>query len=82
MKFQEKKYQVEFFERLGAKKTDETVTKHYYGQHEGNDVTKLVEYKDKNEIHVLKENQGKFDLVERIPMASLEAGLKWLKDKG
>jgi len=88
MKYQEKKYQVESFEqirkvldKLGVKKSKEAVTNHYYGQHEGNDVTKLVEYKDKNAIHILKEKDGKFDFVESIPVESVKAGLKWLKDK-
>jgi len=89
MKYQEKKYQVESFDeikkmldKLGIEKSREAVAKHYYAQHEGNDVTKLVEYRDKIEIHVLKEKDGKFNLVESIPMESVEAGLKWLKDKG
>jgi len=89
MKHQEKKYQVKSFDqvkkvldRLGVKKSGEVVTNHYYGQHEGNDVTKLVEYKDKNAIHILKEKDGKFDLVESIPVESVKAGLKWLRDKG
>jgi len=89
MKYQEKKYQVESFDeikkilgKLEIKKSGGAVTNHYYGQHEGNDVTKLVEYKDKNEIHVLKEKDGKFDLVESLSMESVEAGLKWLKNKG
>ncbi len=88
MKHQEKKYQVESFDqvkkvldRLEIKKSGEAVTNHYYGQHEGNDVTKLVEYKDKQAIHILKEKEGKFDLVESIKMESVEDGLKWLKDK-
>jgi len=88
MKHQEKKYQVKSFDqvkkvldRLGIKKSGGAVTNHYYGQHEGNDVTKLVEYKDKNAIHLLKEKDGKFDLVESIPVESVKVGLKWLKDK-
>lgn len=89
MKYQEKKYQVVSFdkiksklEELDLKPSSKKVTNHYYGQHEGNDVTKLVSYADRSEIHVLKENQGKFDLVQSFPVDNVEAGLKWLGDKG
>lgn len=89
MKHQEKKYQVESFDqvkkildKLGIKKSEESITNHYYGQHKGNDVVKLVKYADRNEIHVLKESEGKFSLEESLPMENTEEGLKWLKDKG
>jgi hypothetical protein len=89
MKNQEKKYQVKSFNTIkkilkkkGAKKSSKVVTTHYYSLHKGNDVVKLVKFDDKNEIHILKENQGKFKLVDNIPMKSVKAGLKWLKDKG
>jgi hypothetical protein len=66
----------------GATKGKEVVTMHYYGQHEGNDVTKLVEYADRFEIHQLKETNGQFTFLPHIPVASKDAGLQWLKDKG
>lgn len=51
MKHQEKKYLADSFttiqkilKKKGAKKKQEIVSTHYYGQHEGNDVEKFVEY--------------------------------------
>ncbi|NCO12556.1 MAG: hypothetical protein COZ34_02735 [Candidatus Pacebacteria bacterium CG_4_10_14_3_um_filter_34_15] len=89
MKYQEKKYQVESFDKiikildkLGISVSSEKVTNHYYGQHEGNDVVKLVSYSNKNEIHILEESHGKFSSMESIPVENIEAGLKWLKNKG
>ncbi|MBP7740940.1 hypothetical protein KA089_02050 [Candidatus Woesebacteria bacterium] len=89
MKYQEKKYQVETFDeireildKLGISGSSEKVTNHYYGQHEGNDVVKLVSYYDKNEIHALEESNGKFSLKKSISVKNVEEGLKWLKSKG
>lgn len=89
MALQEKKYRVTSFtaiqkllEKKGAKKNQQIVSVHYYGQHEGNDVEKIVEYADRCEIHVLKENGGNFTLTEHTPIASKEAGLAWLRSKG
>lgn len=89
MRHQEKKYRVDDFagiqsklETVGAKKGTETTTTHFYAQQAGNDVTKLVSYNDRDEIHLLEESDGKFTLKEKILMASKEAGLRWLKDKG
>lgn len=89
MKHQEKKYLVDSFTNVqkilndsGAKKVKEVVSTHYYVEQEGNDVVKLVKYSDRNEIHILKESQGKYSLTENIPVESTEAGLKWLKNKG
>jgi len=89
MKYQEKKYLVKTFSRIRdmleskhATKNSKTVTIHYYAQKEGNDVTKLVEFIDRYEIHILKESHGNFSLTEKIPMASNKAGFRWLKDKG
>ena len=47
-----------------------------------NSILKLVQFVDKNEIHILKESQGKFYLNDEIPVESTKAGLKWLKNKG
>ncbi len=89
MKYQEKKYRVESFTKIlkflkekGAKKGEEIVTIHYYAPQKTNDVVKLVKFSDKNEIHVLKESNGKFSLTENIPIKNTETGLQWLKDKG
>lgn len=89
MKNQEKKYRVESLAavrkkllEVGAKKEKEVVATHYYVKQEGSDVTKLVIYSDRSEIHVLEEVGGKFSLKEKIPLESKEAGLQWLKDKG
>lgn len=89
MKNQEKKYKVESFEEIlrlltkkGAKKGEEKTSLHYYAEHEGNDVIKLVSKPNKNEIHILEETNGKFDLVDSIPVDSVEAGLTWLKNRG
>lgn len=89
MKYAEKKYRVDDFvavkrklETFGAKKENQVTTTHYYARHEGNNVTKLVEYDDHNEIHILQESKGKFTLKENTPVKNVEAGLKWLRDKG
>lgn len=89
MKYQEKKYKVSSFIKIrkllkaaGAKKGKKIITTHYYAQQDGNDVIKLVKYVNKNEIHILKESNGKFSLKESIPVESTNGGLQHLKDKG
>ncbi|HLD25015.1 MAG TPA: hypothetical protein VJB96_03815, partial [Patescibacteria group bacterium] len=89
MKYQEKKYRVDsllpiqkLLERVGAKKGQEITTTHYYAEQHTNDIVKLVVYGDRNEIHVLLESHGTYSLKENIPVASVEAGLSWLKAHG
>lgn len=89
MKYLEKKYRVNSFTKIlkllnekGAKKGQEIVTTHYYTQQESNDVVKLVKFVDRNEIHILKEKQGRYSLKSNIPVLNTDAGLQWLKDKG
>src|SRR3989339_49238 len=89
MKQQEKKYRVDSFTKVleilsknNAKKKQEIINIHFYTQKEGNDVVKLVKYRDQNEIHILDEIDGKYILKQKIPMKSTEEGLRWLKDKG
>ena len=88
MKHQEKKYRVDSFTKIqkildeaDAKKGKAIVTTHYYAPQESNDVVKLVDYADSNEIHILEESQGRYSLKENIPLENTAAGLKWLKDK-
>lgn len=85
----EKKYRVESFaaikaklNELGAKQIKTTESFHYYGQHPGKDVVKLVKNGERNEIHILTESNGTFTLEDRIPVKDTPAGLDWLKDKG
>lgn len=89
MKPQEKKYRVSSFanteqilKKVGAKKVKEIVSTHYYGQHKGNDVEKFVEYADRCEIHVLKEQDGKFTMTEHGSIANKDEGFTWLKTRG
>lgn len=89
MKYQEKKYLVDSFSKIrkilnqsDAKKDSKVITTHYYAQKEGNDVVKLIKFTDRNEIHILKESQGKFTLQENLPVESTDTGLRWLKDRG
>lgn len=89
MRHQEKKYRVDDFHaieaklhQVRAKKLNETVSTHYYTHQQTNDVVKLVQYADRNEIHILEESNGKFTLKENIPVESREAGLKWLRGQG
>lgn len=89
MKPQEKKYRVDSFraiekllEEKHAKKRQEVVSTHYYGQHEGNDVEKFVAYEDRFEIHVLKESGGRFTMTEHKSIASKNDGFRWLRNKG
>ncbi|MEX0616274.1 MAG: hypothetical protein WD231_00510 [Candidatus Woykebacteria bacterium] len=89
MKYQEKKYRVDSFtkiwrilEEAGAKKKSKVLSTHYYAQQEGNNIIKLVQYENKNEIHLLQESQGKYSLKEKIPVETTDAGLKRLKDEG
>lgn len=88
MERQEKKYLVDSFsniqktlDRAEAKKGQEIVAIHYYGQHKGNDVEKFVEYTDRYEIHILKESDGRFTLTEHSPIPDKEAGIAWLKGR-
>lgn len=89
MKHIEKKLRVDSFvsvkkklAELGAKKVNHAVESHYYAQTNDNNVTKLVQYDTKSEIHLLSETNGTFALTESIPTKDAEAGLKWLRDKG
>lgn len=89
MKHQENKYLVDSFANTqkilrlaGAKKKQEIISTHYYGQHEGNDVEKFVEYGDRYEIHKLIEHDGHYTLTDHTPIADKAAGLRWLKKQG
>jgi hypothetical protein len=89
MKPQEKKYFVDSFASIqsllkekGAKKSEEIISTHYYGQHAGNDVEKFVEYTDRYEIHALKEENGKFTMTEDKQIKGKDEGVVWLKSKG
>lgn len=53
-----------------------------YAQQDGNDVTKLVEYVDRYEIHILKESHGTYTLMEKLPVETKEAGFAWIKNHG
>lgn len=89
MKHQEKKYRVDSFAKIerilkeiGAKNGKTVVSTHYYAQQQGNDVVKLVEIRDRYEIHILEESNGKFALKEKIQVENKKAGLFWLQNKG
>lgn len=89
MKLQEKKYRVESFTEIlkllkekGAKKGQRIVSTHYYGQHKNNDVEKFVEYVDRFEIHILKETDGKFTMMEHRQISDKHSGFAWLKTRG
>ncbi len=89
MKLQEKKYRVESFKTIlkllndkRAKKEKEIISIHYYGEHRGNDVTKFVEYTDRFEIHILKESNGMFEMIEHRKIPDKKSGLIWLKQQG
>jgi hypothetical protein len=89
MKHQERKYKVNSFagvieklNALGADKSTNTSSVHYYAEQAGDDVVKLVEYATGYEIHCLEAVNGNFILRDKIPVSGKEAGLKWLKDKG
>jgi hypothetical protein len=89
MKPAEKKYRVASFTRIQkilsgkqAEKIQGIVSTHYYGLHDGNDVEKFVEYRDKLEVHVLKEQDGRFTLVEHKEIVNKESGFAWLKSRG
>lgn len=86
---QEKKYRVSSFTSVYAflqsqhsPKIQTIDSTHYYGDHEGNDVEKFVEYADRCEIHILKENDGKFTLIEHRQIPGKQEGLAWLRERG
>lgn len=89
MKHSERKYRVKDFKSikqkladLQAQKIKQAITTHYYARLVGNDVIKLVHYGDRDEIHKLEEANGTFTLTECIPVANIDSGLKWLKQRG
>lgn len=89
MELQEKKYLVDSFENIqrfldekSAVKGKEITATHYYGEYAGNDVEKFVEYADRYETHVLKEQNGRFTMTEHAPITDKDAGMAWLKKKG
>lgn len=88
MEHQENKYLVRSFDETlrilqekGARQINHIISVHYYGKHKGNDVEKFVEYPDRYEIHVLKEENGRFTLTEHSQIADKHAGIAWLKSK-
>jgi len=85
----EKKYRVESFDEIKAKllkvKAEiqpASTTLHYYADQQTDNITKLVVYPDKSEIHILKANNGAFSLTDKITVYSEEDGLEWLKKRG
>lgn len=86
---QEKKYRVSSFAPVYAfllaqqsQKIKTVDSTHYYGDHEGNDVEKCVEYPDRCEIHILKEEGGTFTLTEHRQITSKQEGFAWLRERG
>ncbi len=89
MKHSEQKYRVTSFDDVktklvdvGAKALPSSITYHYYAVQDSLDVSKLVVFPDKSEIHVLKEQDGNFTLTDRISVEDKESGLQWLKVHG
>lgn len=86
---QERKYLVKSFTKikkiLSNKKISQSqysATDHFYGRQKGNNVTKLVKYSDKLEIHVLEEEDGIYLLKKTIPMKTVNEGINWLRNSG
>ncbi|MCB9813173.1 MAG: hypothetical protein H6772_02070 [Pseudomonadales bacterium] len=89
MSKQEKKYRIKSFDSIKEFLTQKNVlpirsslTYHYYGQQDTNNVTKLVQYADKQEIHILEESDGLFSLKEIIPVSTKKEGFSWLRSHG
>lgn len=89
MKFSEKKYRVDSFDsvvailsQMSAKQVKHVVSTHFYGSGEGNDVEKFVEYEDRIEIHILKQQRETFVLTESRRIANKDEGFAWLRKKG
>lgn len=89
MQSQEKKYRVKSLAPILAVIRQKNLphvkhvqSTHYYGEHSGNDVEKFVEYPDRVEVHVLKESDGTFTLVDHFPLSSKEEGFAWLNKRG
>ncbi len=89
MQHQETKYLVDsflpfidFFAAHNINPQEPKTTHHYYGRQPGPGVTKLVDYGDHQEIHILSEKDGQFKLSSALPIASVELGLEWLRQHG
>jgi hypothetical protein len=89
MQPQEKKYRVKslapilaIIRQKNLPHVKRVISTHYYGEHRGNDVEKFVEYPDRVEVHVLKESDGTYTLVDHFPLASKEEGFAWLNKRG
>ena len=89
MSKQEKKYRVGTFasikrqlRELNAPKIRTVVSTHYYGQHNGNNVDKFVEYSDRVEVRAWQEIDGKFAMTEQKRVSGKEQGIDWLKNRG
>ena len=67
---------------LGVQKERESSSTHYYTVQPNNDVVKLVRHSDDCEVHMLKEESGKFTLTDRIRLKNVSEGVKWLRDNG
>lgn len=85
----EKKYLVDSlapYEKMlaekGIKKSREVISTHYYGQHDGNNVEKFVEYPDRCEIHVLESVNGQFRLSDHRIIKDRQEGFAYLKSRG
>ncbi len=85
----EKKYRVASFDemhknikRLGAIRTIEVDSTHYYAQLDTDDTLKLVAWNGNFEIHQLSTKNGLHNLDQTIPVPSLKAGFRWFLDHG
>lgn len=89
MKYLETKYRVKDFgaieqrlKDLGAQPIKMSETTHFYAQRPDLNVTKLVDYGNRWQIHELAEANGTFALTRKIDMPSRQAGLDWLRNQG
>ncbi len=69
-------------QKLGAKLVGSEKTTHIYAARDDGNVTKLVVYDERSEIHELTQTSGTFELTSCHKVNSREAGIKWLKAQG
>ena len=88
-KHTEKKFRVKSFDKvtdkldeLEANKLPLSESHHYYAIQDSSDVTKLVISSSKSEIHILKEENGTFTLIDSIRVEGKDDGIDWLNKNG
>lgn len=66
----------------GATPTIDICSTHYYAHLDTDGTLKMIDYRDRVEIHKVHTKNGLHSIDEEIKIASVEAGFQWFKEQG